>query len=276
MRSLIDIRWRDADRAMMRYLIIAALLTGCGGSVNGQGTPAEAGPVTPDSSSEDAAGERTVGSAEAAPEMGREAGVDVEGGDSAACLSGLTRCVGVLLQSCTGGAWRDVAVCTFVCTEGVCSGMCAPGSTRCLDDGRAQICDDRGLWVEQANSGCGVPEAGGNACAPGQIACSGNQPTLCNAQGIFVNAGPACDFGCVGAGICTDCVPGSRRCSGRTTQECVATSAWRDTAICAFVCLNGDCVGTCTPGDQRCTDAGAQSCDETGVWREGAGDGGCD
>ena len=48
------------------------------------------------------------------------------------CMVGAKRCAALVPQVCTpAGTWMALAACTYVCSEGGCSGECSPGVKRC-------------------------------------------------------------------------------------------------------------------------------------------------
>ena len=77
--------------------------------------------------------------------------------------------------------------------------------------------------------------------------------------------------GAVDAAIPKDCIPGQRRCQGRSRQRCSNDGQWLDEASCPFLCRPDACAGQCSPGAVRC--AGQQFavelCSVDGMWAAG-------
>ncbi len=171
-----------------------------------------------------------------------------------------------------GGAGACDPACPFVCSAGVCTGMCVPGATQCNGDA-PQTCDATGTW--QSGAACPkVCSAGACAgkCIPGSMQCSDRTPQTCDATGRWVS-GTTCAHLCQ-AGACAGvCDPGDARCQGDVPQMCDATGQWQSGTACPFVCSAGGCAGKCAPGDTRkcgsadtCNAAATQTCDGTGTW----------
>lgn len=259
----------------MRYLVLAVLLCGCGSLAGGPAV----GPVE-DGSMHDA-GSDAPGSADvvtdpaAVPAVRPDAAAGPDAGEPCD-ISGVERCSGVQIQACEASKfWRTVATCAFVCADGVCTGICAPGAQQCVN-GTSRTCNDAGVWLAGGLAcrvgGDAAPPtdatdgpsatidatrdanaAGGDACVnpffpsepceigctPGTLRCSGDQPQICDATGSWVSNGVPCPWGCATPGICLDCPDGAIQCAYTTTQVCVA-STWVD-----------------LPGDTRCRDAAA-------------------
>jgi len=81
--------------------------------------------------------------------------------------------------------------------------------------------------------------------------CNGNQPQVCNNY-QWVNVGAACEFGCLGAGKCLACKPGTTRCepgdyfSSEYVQKCNSQGKWQNIKKCDINCAESGGVAYCT------------------------------
>ncbi len=169
---------------------------------------------------------------------------------AATCTASSKQCNGLVPQTCVAGAWSNAAACAFVCKDGACVGACKPGDKRCTNL-TAETCDANGAWVA-------APKACDFGCTAG--VCSGcTTDAQCLAK--FPTT-PACN---VSTGTCAVCAPGAKRCTNSVPQECGATG-WADKTACPYVCKDGACGGECVPTSTRCSGREAQICDAAGLW----------
>src|SRR5690242_6113035 len=55
------------------------------------------------------------------------------GGDSAVCAANAMQCNGRQVELCSGNQWIPIGgECPHACVDGVCTGMCVPGSDECV------------------------------------------------------------------------------------------------------------------------------------------------
>src|SRR5262245_52945600 len=82
------------------------------------------------------------------PDSGSPADVPLSSDAAEGCSSGARRCMGNQPQTCTAGAWQDLATCPVdkpTCLAGDCVAGCKPGTHEC--EGRTLMdCDLQGLW----------------------------------------------------------------------------------------------------------------------------------
>jgi hypothetical protein len=174
-----------------------------------------------------------------------------------ACLPGLVRCQGPVLQTCEadGSGWRALQRCASaaLCVD-------APGEvSRCIE----------------------------RACEPG-IICSGADLLQCNAELTGFDPIDSCESAAhcdAMSGACeeTRCVPGEVSCNGATLQKCndgptgydvvatCATAALCDDLVrnsCGSDALGCDVTGaacpepSCEPGQLRCTGTRLEVCND--------------
>jgi len=78
--------------------------------------------------------------------------------------------------------------------------------------------------------------------------------------------GTACPTWCL-SGYCTECAPGSVRCTGvEEVEKCSSTGKWVWDQECTYACINGVCGGVCVPGESRCNGLKVETCSEDGQW----------
>lgn len=162
-------------------------------------------------------------------------------------------CEGLTVVGCSSGEWTAGETCPYLCSDGACSGVCAPGATQCSVSG-PQTCSAAGEWVTDAG-----------ACTPNARRCDGLSAQVCNNCGEWVTE-DTCDFVC-SAGECSgECVPNAKQCTGNAPQICDGSGSWQTQSTCPYVCLSGECSGVCVPGEQRCSGDQIQTCTAAGQW----------
>jgi hypothetical protein len=119
------------------------------------------------------------------------------------------------------------------------------------------------------NGASGAPADGGTGpCTPNSLACSGQQPQQCGADGQWRDVGPSCaslNEACVSGGCVGVCVPATTQCASGGVQTCAPTGQWGSPQPCTTsvanatpVCANGACAGfACNAGYTQC---GSSSC----------------
>jgi len=132
-------------------------------------------------------------------------------------------------QSCNAdGAWETGQACPFICSAGVCTGVCTPGQTTCSNN-VPQTCTAAGAW--QAGTQCPYVCTNGacaGSCTPGAKQCSNSVPQTCTSAGAW-QSGTACPYLC-SAGVCTgSCVPNATQCNNGQKQICDAQGNWQNT-----------------------------------------------
>ncbi len=102
------------------------------------------------------------------------------------------------------GHWTNNGMrCPNVCMNGMCGGVCSPGSQQCAADQRTpQTCSAQGQWVSAPacmfvcmNGVCA------GECVPGSMQCNVDVPQKCDPNGHWVSGSP-CPNGCMGMGVC--------------------------------------------------------------------------
>ncbi len=166
------------------------------------------------------------------------------------CTLGAKRCANgngetcvALPTGCTG--WQVSEVCDYgeLCSNGTCSSCqaCTNGATRCTANGIEEC-----TW--NVTTGCTSWSArtcpSGSTCNPATNMCAS-----CNAT----------------------CTVGSKRCTGKTPETCVADASgctsWSAGTTCTTFCSGGSCGTcgtTCTPGATRCNGNGVETCSPDG------------
>jgi hypothetical protein len=201
-------------------------------------------------------------------------------GDSCveACTEDLLQCNGNLsLQKCVGGVFVDDTTCDFLCSDGACSGACAPDDTRCNPDApnESQVCNAQGEWGDSVACSAGTFCASGKcaACEPGTLGCGPAGPQLCSAEGEWLNQEPcvAPTAACF-EGECVTCTPGEKRCSGQSIEQCAADGgSWTVLTTCTGdtpACLaNTQTCGTCSLGQTQCLGDEVQTCNSQSVFQ---------
>ena len=104
-------------------------------------------------------------------------------------------------------------------------------------------------------------------CDPLSVSCNGNDLWTCNAEGTAISA-ITCPESCFD-GACSDCQPGSSRCSGKTVEVCADNGGgWATAQTCPEFCADGACID-CVPGDTQCAGDMVQICDPAGQgWQD--------
>ena len=177
-----------------------------------------------------------------------------------------------------------------------CSGMCAPGMTRCAPDGSGvQTCSTDGTtWGASVacNAAAGLVCGGGFCGNPVcfEAGAFSNPPGTCTTTGLFQGctssytlvpianatacpAGTTCEQagtipGAYQPGQCQQqCTPGATQCAGGGLETCTTGGEWGGAVTCATgtTCNQNNtgvaACGVCAPGTHRCTtstgDAGA-------------------
>jgi hypothetical protein len=115
-------------------------------------------------------------------------------------------CSGNSVETCSSGQFGSPTSCgSQTCVNaGVCTGVCAVGSTRCSSNTQPQTCNASGVWVNDAactNSWCNSGTCTGN-CAPGQTQAG----TVSNCTPVYAQSVPG------------SCVNGTLAC----TTSCAA------------------------------------------------------
>jgi sulfatase modifying factor 1 len=161
------------------------------------------------------------------------------------CEPNQTFCQGQTVKSCAADGLSStvVSACTNqACVEdgdtASCKGECAPGQSRCSNNG-VQTCDANGVFGTAAactNKTCvvsGTTASCVGVCAPQQKQCSDNGVRTCNATGQYSNvvACPALTPTCSGAGVC-----GSPRSCNSLGNICGANG---DKSCCASTVVPG-------------------------------------
>ena len=116
-----------------------------------------------------------------------------------------------------------------------------------------------------------------SAADPADVPDDGNDCTIEGCDGLnpttdWETAGAPCNAGgvCNGAGVCGVCVPGAKKCDGKTPQLCNAAGQWDSGSPCANVCTAGECTGLCQPGSENCNGTTPQTCGSNGQWVDGS------
>jgi hypothetical protein len=172
------------------------------------------------------------------------------------------RCKDKTPQTCQAdGTWRSQADCPYLCLDGACAGVCAPGKANC-DGTTPKTCDSTGQWVTS-------PIAAGTCnaeCTPGAdtTRCSGKTPETCGVDGTWKSQAD-CPNLCAG-GSCTGvCSAGETDCSDGRRRACSDSGAWVVSPVVA-----GTCGAVCTPGTSspQCSKDTRQICDSNGQWKD--------
>lgn len=138
--------------------------------------------------------------------------------------------------------------------------ICAPGSSRCVDEQSAEICEADGTaWRAEP---CGDAQAcfadrcrASEPCSPGERRCAtSGREEICNDSGAgWVGEN------CLANALCFDgacreavCVPGETVCDGDAVVRCTAQGALGDTVrtCAAGRCANGTCQSGCVIDDK--------------------------
>ena len=266
----------------MRYLVLAALLAACGGSVRieeRRDAGGDPGPTRDDASDSAAMN----GSCEAGPHF----------------------CDGNKVIGCDAkGQSFYIAECPFLCVEGACTGICSPGSMQCVA-GHVRTCGDDAVWHE-SNDRCDLDasasderiiDAGLDArttteCAPGATRCADSlRLQSCTAAGTWRDVA-RCAFVCIDGECSGICTPGATQCVNSHPQVCDERGTWRETdAGCPSIGPDGSidssymdagvdadaardscpfglsiCDDRCVPGARQCDGNVPEVCSATGTF----------
>lgn len=164
------------------------------------------------------------------------------------CSPGAQNCSDAIRQTCNlQGAWDDVEICPNICKldNGVaqCSGVCRPGTFKCLNNRTLQTCGADGTWGSTAacTYAC-VGNSCGGSCVPGTKTCDGSVLRSCLDSGAL-DAGKECDFVCQGTACTGVCRPPSVQCDRNTPQHCTTSGVWENGTACGSgqICRSGAC-----------------------------------
>ncbi|MFA5108168.1 MAG: hypothetical protein WC492_01395 [Candidatus Micrarchaeia archaeon] len=186
-----------------------------------------------------------------------------------------------MVQKCgTNSIWTDWKTCSLGCGNGQCN-VCTNNDKQCSGSNGYQICT-QGQWGAQMQCQAGYycqngtcqPPADARCQTPGQRRCSSQNPNMiqqCSAQYVYEDMS-ACSLGCFG-GICTECKPGEKYCSGATTYRiCSEDGQMSDDNTCpsGYSCEEGECVAapTCSNGQTQCVADNVYTCSQ-GQWSFG-------
>jgi len=223
--------------------------------------------IDPDSATDPRDGGQDAATDSSVPDAATDSGTDEPDASTDTppeCTSG-SKCEGLTVYTCSGGSWMEQATCSYLCSEGVCTGECVPTTKDCQGI-TPRTCDASGHWI--SGSECPYVCQSGictGACEPGSKDCQGDVPRTCNASGQWV-AGSECDYVC-SAGSCTGvCEPETKDCQGDVPRTCNSSGQWVNGSECTYVCSAGSCTGVCDPGSHRCSGLASQTCNASGQW----------
>lgn len=144
-----------------------------------------------------------------------------------------------------------------VCRDGEClEQVCSPGDTRCDDLLTLLTCDVDGTRELPSqcpdDTICDGDRCRAQVCEPGTTRCDGFQTLLtCQEPGLTEDASLCPDGQICEEGRCVfGCVPGERRCTDQTVEECADDRrTWLEAEFCdpeeGFACLLDQCVFSC-------------------------------
>jgi len=201
------------------------------------------------------------------------------GGSGPVCTNSEMRCEGKQVELCTGNDWLAIGgECPNACVNGLCVGVCNPGSDACLSSIETQHCNAVGEWEPEFCEFACVDGACGGVCRPGDRGCSTENAAvrqLCLDTGEWEDQETCpgeCDLGvCVGA-----CTLGDKQCGGDTGHPVSITCDdvdWESSTPtdCPFICdeASGECGGECVPFSAQCASStSVEVCDSTAVYGE--------
>lgn len=120
------------------------------------------------------------------------------------------------------------------------------------DGGRDALGDMR-PGESASDDGGDAGDSGSEECAPvSSTRCEGKLPEVCGANGLWHEAGAACEYVCDDGGCTGQCSPTSQQCVGLDPETCTAEGLWEAGSACPFLCDAGICTGSCTPNTVQC------------------------
>lgn len=191
------------------------------------------------------------------------------------------RCSGDVPQQCSAsGEWEAAgAACQAGCANGVCR-ECVPGAKQCSARGVPQVCNDRGIWSDEAacpaGQTCVAASASCGECKPGDVRlcvgalgnCSSGEQTCgadskwgpCSIQPTEDSCEPGDDGNCDGVPN----NPSTAACECSADVQCGPSTEQGECAFGVSVCTNGvlgPCTGAVAPKARDCRSALDNDCD---------------
>jgi len=144
------------------------------------------------------------------------------------CTSGTTGCFdNNQIRNCINGNWITSMICQTGCKgPDVCNFVCSPGTIRCVDDLRVQVCTQYGMWGGVVTASSTVPDL--NGCAG--VMCQNNVITKTCTGGIQVPASDTCPVGTMDQCYCPT-----------TTRQCANGIVVPFSYQCPCYCGDGVC-----------------------------------
>jgi formylglycine-generating enzyme len=104
-------------------------------------------------------------------------------------------------------------------------------------------------------------------CVADSLACNGQQPQECTAEGTWENLGGACvDQACINGACVGVCSPGQSQCVNNDLEICSFNGLNGYIDCEGRTCIAGQCAGSCGPGETLCSDGGVSTCTADASW----------